>query len=82
MLFIYLVFFVFPKYKCDVSSKWLNHSISISYQESKLLDDILLNYNTAQRPERRPTPIFVDIYVRSMSKISELDMEYSFGILF
>lgn len=32
--------------------------------------------------EKRPTLVLIDIFVRSMSKISELDMEYSFECYF
>ena len=32
--------------------------------------------------EKGPSTVYIDIFVRSMSKISELDMEYSFECYF
>ncbi|CAF0963314.1 unnamed protein product [Adineta steineri] len=49
-----------------------------------ILDDLLKSYDRYHRPTYggEPDKIIVNIYVRSMSGISELDMEYSFDCFF
>ncbi|CAF2467658.1 unnamed protein product [Rotaria sp. Silwood2] len=51
---------------------------------SAILNDLLKTYDRYHRPTYggKPDKVIVDIYVRSMSGISELDMEYSFDCFF
>ncbi|CAF1551930.1 unnamed protein product [Adineta ricciae] len=51
---------------------------------SSVLNDLLKSYDRHHRPTYggEPDKVIVDIYVRSMSGISELDMEYSFDCFF
>ena len=72
------------KDKEAINSFFKNEQI---YNVSKILDDLLANYDPIQRPNclergKPPTVVFVDIYVRSMSRITELDMEYKFECYF
>ena len=70
------------KDKEAINSFFKNEKI---YNVTKILDDLLVNYDPIQRPNclepgKPPTVVFVDIYVRSMSRITELDMEYKFEV--
>ena len=72
------------KDKDAINSFFKNETL---YNVSKILDDLLANYDPIQRPNcfergKPPTVVFVDIYVRSMSRITELDMEYKFECYF
>ncbi|ROT80348.1 putative gamma-aminobutyric acid receptor alpha-like [Penaeus vannamei] len=51
---------------------------------SSLLDNLLKNYDQKLRPSfgGKPTTIEIDIEVRSMSQISEMDMTYSMDCYF
>ena len=53
-----------------------------TFNMTHILDNILLvNYDKFKIPET-PTNVLVDINVRSMSRISESDMEYTFDCYF
>ncbi|CAF3209988.1 unnamed protein product [Rotaria socialis] len=51
---------------------------------SVVLNDLLKSYDPFHRPTYggKPDKVIVDIYIRSMGAVSELDMEYSFDCFF
>ncbi len=58
-----------------------NHENDESFNMTNILDSLLVDYDKLKTPEF-PTKVFVDINVRSMSHISESDMDYTFECYF
>ena len=54
----------------------------VKFNATLILDNLLLNYDAHVRPGTKPTVVEVNIFVRSMSKISEVDSEFTFDCYF
>lgn len=74
--------------RVEIRYSWLTLCFALANAEfnaTRILDRLLGDYDSYMRPNTnmsRPTLIYVDIFVRSMSKISEVESEFSFDCYF